>query len=232
LLSLSPEETTTVLLSLKVALLATLLCLPIAIFVAHLLARKHFFGKSLLSAVVHLPLLLPPVVTGYVLLLAFGKRGFIGHFLDQAFDFTIAFRWTGAAVAAAIMALPLMVRAIRLSMEAVDTNIEDVASTLGASKWQIFRLITLPLAGPGVAAGLILTFVKALGEFGATITFVSNIPGETQTLSLAIYSLLQTPDGDAQALRLILISVALAFGAVLLSEQLERFLLKRNAPAA
>jgi molybdate transport system permease protein len=228
---MTPEETTIILLSLKVALLATLICLPLGIALAYVLARKNFFGKSIVSSLAFLPLLLPPVVTGYVLLLTFGKGGFIGHYLDQWLGFTFAFRWTGAALAAAVMAFPLMVRAIRLSMESVDSQIEEAAATLGASKFQIFRLVTLPLAAPGIVTGLILTFIKAIGEFGATISFVSNIPGETQTLSLAIYSLLQTPDGDSAAVRLILISSALAFGAVLISEFLERYLIKRTAPS-
>jgi molybdate transport system permease protein len=228
---MTPEETTIILLSLKVALLATLICLPLGIALAYVLARKNFFGKSIVSSLAFLPLLLPPVVTGYVLLLTFGKGGFIGQYLDHWLGFTFAFRWTGAALAAAVMAFPLMVRAIRLSMESVDSQIEEAAATLGASKFQIFRLVTLPLAAPGIVTGLILTFIKAIGEFGATISFVSNIPGETQTLSLAIYSLLQTPDGDSAAVRLIIISIALAFGAVLISEFLERYLIKRNAPS-
>jgi molybdate transport system permease protein len=228
---MTPEETTIILLSLKVALLATLICLPLGIALAYVLARKNFFGKSIVSSLAFLPLLLPPVVTGYVLLLTFGKGGFIGQYLDHWLGFTFAFRWTGAALAAAVMAFPLMVRAIRLSMESVDSQIEEAAATLGASKFQIFRLVTLPLAAPGIVTGLILTFIKAIGEFGATISFVSNIPGETQTLSLAIYSLLQTPDGDSAAVRLIFISIALAFGAVLISEFLERYLIKRNAPS-
>jgi molybdate transport system permease protein len=228
---MTPEETTIILLSLKVALLATLICLPLGIALAYVLARKNFFGKSIVSSLAFLPLLLPPVVTGYVLLLTFGKGGFIGQYLDHWLGFTFAFRWTGAALAAAVMAFPLMVRAIRLSMESVDSQIEEAAATLGASKFQIFRLVTLPLAAPGIVTGVILTFIKAIGEFGATISFVSNIPGETQTLSLAIYSLLQTPDGDSAAVRLILISIALAFGAVLISEFLERYLIKRNAPS-
>jgi molybdate transport system permease protein len=230
-MTLSPEEWSIIWLSLSVAILATLLCLPIGIALAWVLARKDFWGKSVLNSIIHLPLILPPVVTGYLLLLAFGKKGFIGSFLFEYFGFTFAFRWTGAALAAALMALPLMVRAIRLSMEAIDQNLDDAAATLGASPLQIFTLVTLPLAATGIAVGTILTFIKALGEFGATITFVSNIPNETQTLSLAIYSLLQTPDGDTAAWRLILISIALAFAALLLSERLEKYLLHRNKPA-
>jgi molybdate transport system permease protein len=230
-MTLSPEEWSIIWLSLSVAILATLLCLPIGIALAWVLARKDFWGKSVLNSIIHLPLILPPVVTGYLLLLAFGKKGFIGSFLFEYFGFTFAFRWTGAALAAGLMALPLMVRAIRLSMEAIDQNLDDAAATLGASPLQIFTLVTLPLAATGIAVGTILTFIKALGEFGATITFVSNIPNETQTLSLAIYSLLQTPDGDTAAWRLILISIALAFAALLLSERLEKYLLHRNKPA-
>ncbi len=219
---MTPEEITTILLSLKVALLATVLCLPLAIAIAFVLARKSFVSKGLVSALVHLPLLLPPVVTGYVLLLAFGKKGVIGHLLDQAFGFTFAFRWTGAALAAAVMALPLLVQSIRVAMESADQRLEGAAATLGASPWRIFYTITLPQAAPGLIAGTLLCFVKALGEFGATITFVSNIPGETQTLALAIYSLLQTPDGDSAALRLIVFSIVLAFSALLLADYLNR----------
>jgi molybdate transport system permease protein len=227
-MSLSPEEWSIISLSLSVALLATILCLPFGIAIAWLLARKDFWGKSVLNSLIHLPLILPPVVTGFFLLLAFGKNGFIGHYLYTFFGFTFAFRWTGAALAAALMALPLMVRAIRLSMESYDMRVEAAAATLGANPLTVFRKITLPLAAPGIAAGTILTFIKALGEFGATITFVSNIPHETQTLSLAIYSLLQTPDGDAAAWRLIVISVALAFTALLMSERLEIYYFRRN----
>jgi molybdate transport system permease protein len=224
-MSLSPEEWTTIFLSLRVALLATLICLPIGLGLAWLLARRDFWGKSLLNSLIHLPLVLPPVVTGYLLLIAFGKKGVIGAFLEQTFGLVFAFRWTGAALAAALMALPLMVRAIRLSIESIDQRLEGAAATLGASPLRVF--VTLPLAAPGMLAGTILTYVKALGEFGATITFVSNIPGQTQTLSLAIYSLLQTPDGDAAALRLILLSIALALAALLVSELLARRLTRR-----
>jgi molybdate transport system permease protein len=224
------EELSIVSLSLSVAGLATLLCLPIGICLAWILARKNFWGKSILNSAIHLPLVLPPVVTGYLLLLTFGKHGIVGKFLSDYFHFTLAFRWTGAALAAGLMALPLMVRAVRLSMEAIDENVMDSASTLGASHMQKFYYIVLPLAAPGIAVGTILTFIKALGEFGATITFVSSIPGETQTLSLAIHSLLQTPDGDFAAMRLIIISLALATGALLISEQLEKYLLRRIKP--
>ena len=224
-MNLSPEEWTTIFLSLRVALLATLICLPIGLGLAWLLARKDFWGKSVLNSVIHLPLVLPPVVTGYLLLVAFGKKGVIGAFLEQTFGLVFAFRWTGAALAAALMALPLMVRAIRLSIESIDRRLEGAAATLGASPLRVFATVTLPLAAPGILAGTILTYVKALGEFGATITFVSNIPGQTH--SLAIYSLLQTPDGDPAALRLILLSIALALAALLISELLARRLTRR-----
>lgn len=226
-MSLSPEEWTTILLSLRVALLATLICLPVGLGLAWLLARKTFWGKSALNGLTHLPLVLPPVVTGYLLLLAFGKKGVFGAFLENTFGLVFAFRWTGAALAAALMALPLMVRAIRLSIESIDPRLEGVAATLGASPLKVFATVTLPLAAPGILAGTILTYVKALGEFGATITFVSNIPGQTQTLSLSIYSLLQTPDGDAAALRLMLLSIALALAALLASEVLASRLANR-----
>jgi molybdate transport system permease protein len=226
-MSLSPEEWTTIFLSLRVALLATLICLPIGLALAWLLARKDFWGKSILNSLIHLPLVLPPVVTGYLLLMTFGKRGAVGAFLENTFGLVFAFRWTGAALAAALMALPLMVRAIRLSIESIDQRLEGAAATLGASPLKVFTTVTLPLAAPGLLAGTMLTYVKALGEFGATITFVSNIPGQTQTLSLSIYSLLQTPDGDAAALRLILLSIALALAALLASELLAKRLTRR-----
>jgi molybdate transport system permease protein len=229
-MTLSSDEWSIITLSLSVATLATLMCLPLGIFFAWVLARKKFLGKSALNSFIHLPLILPPVVTGFLLLLAFGKKGLIGSFLFEHFGFTFAFRWTGAALAAALMALPLMVRAIKLSIEATDPSLEEAAATLGASQRQIFALITLPLATPGIAVGTILTFIKALGEFGATITFVSNIPNETQTLSLAIYSLLQTPEGDGPAWRLIVISISLAVAALLMSERLEKYLLHRSKP--
>ena len=228
-MSLSPEEWTTILLSLRVALLATLICFPVGLGLAWLLARKEFWGKSILNSLIHLPLVLPPVVTGYLLLVAFGKKGVIGAFLENTFGLVFAFRWTGAALAAALMALPLMVRAIRLSIESIDQRLEGAAATLGASPLRVFATVTLPLAAPGMLAGTILTYVKALGEFGATITFVSNIPGQTQTLSLSIYSLLQTPDGDAAALRLIVLAIVLALAALLASELLARRLTSRMA---
>ena len=192
-MSLSAEEWTAVRLSLLVAVTAMAGSLPLGVAVAWLLARGRFWGKSLLDVVVHLPLILPPVVTGYLLLILFGKKGPIGSFLDQTFGIVLAFRWTGAALACAVMGFPLMVRAIRLSMEAVDTRLESAAGTLGANPFWVFLTITLPLCLPGVIAGAILAFAKAMGEFGATITFVSNIPGETQTLPSAIYTFTQVP---------------------------------------
>lgn len=219
---LSPEELAAIRLSLLVAGVATAASLPIGIAVAYLLARKQFWGKSLLDAAVHLPLILPPVVTGYLLLLSFGRKGPIGALLDSWFGIVLSFRWTGAALACAVMGFPLLVRAIRLSIEAVDRGLEDAAGTLGANPAWVFATVTLPLCLPGILAGMILCFAKAMGEFGATITFVSNIPGETQTLPSAIYTLTQIPGGDAGALRLTLISVALSLAALFLSEALAR----------
>ena len=215
---LSPAEWQAVSLSLRVAFWATVLSLPIGIFTAYALARWSFVGKQFLNGIVHLPLVLPPVVTGYLLLLTFGRRGPVGEFLEQTFGIIVAFRWTGAVLAAAIMAFPLMVRAIRLSIEAVDPKLEEAASTLGASRVWVFMTVTLPLILPGILAGSILAFAKAMGEFGATITFVSNIPGQTQTLPSAIYAFLQVPGGEASALRLVIIAVIIAMGALLLSE--------------
>jgi molybdate transport system permease protein len=215
---LSPAEWQAVSLSLRVAFWATVLSLPIGIFTAYALARWSFVGKQVLNGIVHLPLVLPPVVTGYLLLLTFGRRGPVGEFLEQTFGIIVAFRWTGAVLAAAIMAFPLMVRAIRLSIEAVDPKLEEAASTLGASRVWVFMTVTLPLILPGILAGSILAFAKAMGEFGATITFVSNIPGQTQTLPSAIYAFLQVPGGEASALRLVIIAVIIAMGALLLSE--------------
>ncbi len=209
-------------LSLKVGLVATIVTLPIAFALAWLLARTRFPGKILIDGLVHLPLVVPPVVTGWLLLLAFAPAGPVGGWLEHWFGISVMFRWTGAAIAAGVMALPLMVRAMRLSIEAVDRRFEDAARTLGASRTRVFRTITLPLAIPGVLAAAVLGFARALGEFGATITFVSNVPGETQTLPLAIYAALQTPDGEAQVLRLALISVALSLAALVASELLAR----------
>lgn len=224
---LSPEEWTAVALSLRVAFWATLLALPLAIAVAWWLARREFWGKQLLNGLVHLPLILPPVVTGYLLLLTFGRRAPVGAWLEETFGLVFAFRWTGAALAAGIMGFPLMVRAIRLAIEAVDPKLEEAASTLGASRAWVFVTVTLPLILPGVIAGTLLGFAKAMGEFGATITFVSNIPGETQTLPSAIYAFLQVPGGEASALRLVVISVVIAMTALLLSETLARRAAKR-----
>jgi len=189
---------------------------------AWVLARCDFYGKSLLNGLIHLPLVLPPVVVGYLLLVLFGKQGALGRWLWETFEVTIAFSWKGAAVAAGIMAFPLMVRSIRLPLELVDTGLEDAARTLGASPKWVFITITLPLILPGLLTGTILTFARSLGEFGATITFVSNIPGETQTLPLALYSLTQAPDGDLGALRLVVISVVISLAALIASEALSR----------
>jgi molybdate transport system permease protein len=216
--ALSPDETNAIWLSVKVASWATLTSLPLGVAVAFLLARARFWGVGLINGLVHLPLVLPPVVTGYLLLLTFGKRGLAGAFLADHLGLVFSFRWTGAALACAVMGFPLMVRAIRLSIEAVDGRLEQAASTLGARPLWVFLTVTLPLALPGVIAGMILCFAKAMGEFGATITFVSNIPGETQTLPTAIYSYTQTPGGDAQALRLTLISVVISLAALAASE--------------
>ncbi len=220
-MSLRAEEWAALLLSLKVSCVATLASLPVALWVAWVLARREFPGKSLLSALVHLPLVLPPVVTGYLLLLGFGRNGAIGGVLEQ-FGIVLAFRWTGAALAAAIMGFPLMVRAIRLAIEAVDPRLEQAAATLGAGRWAGFFLVTLPLVAPGLLAGAVLGFAKAMGEFGATITFVANIPGETQTLPSAIYAFLQVPGGEGRALRLVGLSLVVALGAVLITEWLAR----------
>jgi molybdate transport system permease protein len=219
---LSAEEWTAVRLSLLVATTAMAASLPFGIAIAYLLARGKFWGKALLDAAVHLPLILPPVVTGYLLLLSFGKRGPIGAFLNEYFGIVFAFRWTGAALACAIMGFPLMVRAMRLSIEAVDRKLEEAAGTLGANPAWVFVVVTLPLILPGVIAGMILSFAKSMGEFGATITFVSNIPGETQTLPSAIYTLTQVPGGDVGALRLTLVSVVISVAALLGSELLAR----------
>jgi len=218
---LEPAEIAALSLSLKVSFVAVLASLPLAIFVAWLLARKQFRGHALLSALVHLPLVLPPVVTGYLLLLTFGRNGAIGGALESV-GIVLAFRWTGAALAAAIMGFPLMVRAIRLSLEAVDPKLEEAAATLGAPRWAVFTRVTLPLIAPGILAGTVLGFAKAMGEFGATITFVANIPGETQTLPSAIYAFLQVPGGEGGAMRLLVLSLIVAVGAVLVSEWLAR----------
>jgi molybdate transport system permease protein len=224
---ISPTEWTAVLLSLRVATVATLVATPLGIAVAYVLARREFWGKSILDAAIHLPLVLPPVVTGYLLLLAFGRRGLVGAWLADHLGIVLAFRWTGAALACGIMAFPLLVRPIRLSIEAVDRRLEQAAATLGAAPWQVFLTVTLPLALPGVLAGMVLGFAKALGEFGATITFVSNIPGETQTISSAIYALTQTPNGDAAAMRLVVVSILISMAALIASEWFSRRALRR-----
>lgn len=219
---LGPDEWQAVALSLRVAVVATLISLPFGVVAAYALARWEFPGKQLFNGLIHLPLVLPPVVTGYLLLLAFGPQGPAGRFLEAAFGVSLAFRWTGAVLAAAIMAFPLMVRAIRLALETVDPKLESAAATLGAGPRQVFLTVTLPLLLPGLIAGAILAFAKAMGEFGATITFVSNIPGETQTLPSAVYAFLQVPGGEAAAMRLVIISVIVSMGALLASEMLAR----------
>jgi molybdate transport system permease protein len=221
-LDLSPDEWTAIELSLRVALVATLAALPVGLVIAWLLARKAFWGKALLDGLVHLPLVLPPVVTGYLLLVSFGRQGPIGAFLADTVGLVLSFRWTGAALACGVMGFPLLVRAIRLSIEAVDRRLEDAAATLGANRPRIFLTVTLPLALPGVIAGMVLCFAKALGEFGATITFVSNIPGETQTISAAIYTFTQVPGGDAAALRLVIVAIVISLAALVLSEWFAR----------
>lgn len=225
--ALSPLEIEAIQLSLRVAGFAVLACLPLGLLTAWVLARHEFFGKSVLNGIVHLPLVVPPVVIGYLLLVTFGRNGAIGRWLWETFEISIAFSWKGAAVAAGVMAFPLMVRAIRLSFEGVDKGLEDAARTLGAPGWWVFLTITLPLILPGVLTGVILAFARSLGEFGATITFVSNIPGETRTLPLALYSLTQVPDGESGAMRLVVIAVALALIALVASEALSRRIAKR-----
>ncbi|AGS23897.1 molybdate ABC transporter permease subunit [Rhizobium etli] len=227
---LSNEEWTAILLSLRVSIVAMVASLPFGILVALLLARGRFWGKSVLNGAVHLPLILPPVVTGFLLLILFGRRGPIGSLLEQYFGIVFSFRWTGAALACAVMAFPLMVRSIRLSIEAVDRRLEEAAGTLGAGPAWVFLTITLPLTLPGIIAGMILSFAKAMGEFGATITFVSNIPGETQTLPAAIYTFTQLPGGDAGALRLTLVAIVISMAALLASELLARVAGRRIDP--
>jgi molybdate transport system permease protein len=219
---LTPEEWTAIRLSLRIAFVATAVALPFGVAVAWVLARKDFWGKALLDGIVHLPLVLPPVVTGYLLLISFGKRGPIGAFLHDTFGIVFSFRWTGAALACGVMGFPLLVRAIRLSIEVVDRRLEAAASTLGAHPLKVFTTVTLPLALPGIIAGMVLCFAKALGEFGATITFVSNIPGETQTISAAIYTYINVPGGDAAALRLVIVAIVLSLMALLVSEWFAR----------
>jgi molybdate transport system permease protein len=222
MLELTPDEWTAVRLSLRIAVWATIVSLPFGVAVAYVLARREFWGKALLDGVVHLPLVLPPVVTGYLLLISFGRRGPIGAFLADWFGIMFSFRWTGAALACAVMAFPLLVRAVRLSIEAIDRRLEQAAATLGANRSLAFFTVTLPLALPGIIAGMVLAFAKALGEFGATITFVSNIPGQTQTISAAIYTYTQVPGGDASALRLVVVAVVISLVALIVSEWFAR----------
>ena len=222
MLELSEAEWQAVTLSLRVALVSVVASLPFGIAIAWLLARRQFWGKSLLDTLVHLPLIMPPVVTGYLLLISFGRRAPIGAFLADEFGIVFSFRWTGAALACGVMGFPLLVRAIRLSIEAVDTRLESAAGTLGANPLWVFATITLPLCLPGLIAGAILCFAKSMGEFGATITFVSNIPGETQTLPSLIYTFTQVPGGEGGALRLTLVSIAISMVALLGSELLAR----------
>ena len=222
MLDLSPDEWIAIRLSLRVAIIATLVATPFGIALAWLLARKHFWGKALLDGLVHMPLVLPPVVTGYLLLISFGRRGPIGAFLADHFGIVFSFRWTGAALSCGVMGFPLLVRPIRLAIEAIDRKLEDAAATLGADRFWVFLTVTLPLAMPGLIAGVVLCFAKALGEFGATITFVSNIPGETQTISAAIYTFTQIPGGDAAASRLVLVAIAISLAALIVAEWLAR----------
>ena len=229
LLEFSPAEWIAIRLSVKVAMWAVGTSLPLGILIALILARGRFWGREVLDVCVHLPLILPPVVTGYILLILFGRHGPLGRLLWKTIGFTFAFRWTGAALASAVVAFPLMVRAIRLSIEAVDRKLEDAAGTLGASPLWVFATVTLPLILPGIMAGAILAFARSLGEFGATITFVSNIPGETQTLPTAIYTFTQAPGGDAGALRLTLVSVFISAIALFLSEFAARRVARRVA---
>ena len=219
---LSAEEWIAVRLSIRVAFWATVASLPFGVATAFLLARGQFWGRQILNLLVHLPLVIPPVATGYLLLIVFGRQGALGAFLAENFGIVFAFRWTGAALAAAIMAFPLMVRAIWLAMEAVDSRLEEAAATLGANRVWTFAVVTLPLILPGIVAGAILAFAKAMGEFGATITFVSNIPGETQTLPSAIYGFLQVPGGESSALRLVIVSIVVAMAALFASEFVSR----------
>ncbi len=229
MLDLAPGEWTAIGLSLKISLVATVVALPFGLFFAYVLARYRFPGRTLLDGLVHLPLVMPPVVTGYLLLILFGRNGPVGALLERTFGIVLAFRWTGAALAAGIRGSPMMIRAIRLSIEAIDQRLEAAAATLGAGRVAVFATITLPLALPGILAGLVLCFARALGEFGATITFVGNIPGVTQTLPTAIYTYTQVPGGDAGALRLTAIAVAIAFAALVASDILARRVARRMA---
>jgi molybdate transport system permease protein len=225
--ALTPAEWEAIHLSIRIATVAMVGSLPFGIAVAYLLARGRFPGRTLVDGIVHLPLVMPPVVTGYLLLLLLGRRGPIGRFLEETFGIVLAFRWTGAAVACAIMGFPLMVRAMRLSLEAIDRRLESAASTLGASRIAVFTTITLPLMLPGILAGMVLSFARALGEFGATITFVGNIPGETQTIPTAIYTYTQVPGGDLGALRLTAISIVISLAALIISDVMARRMTRR-----
>jgi molybdate transport system permease protein len=218
MINLSQEEIIAIYLSLKIAFIASLVSLPFAILLGYLFSRKEFLFKKFFISLLNLPLVLPPVVTGYILLILFGVNGFIGKFLLKYFNFTFAFKWTGAALACAIMGFPLMIRAIKASIDMIDIKYEEAAKTMGANRLIVFISITLPLALPGIVAGFTLCFARALGEFGATVTFVSNIPGETQTLSTAIYNFLQVPNGELMAMRLTLISIFISISALMLSE--------------
>lgn len=224
---LSDPEWQAVMLSLKVSFVAVACSLPLGVLMAWILVRCQFRGKTLLDSVVHLPLVLPPVAIGYLLLLGFGRRGVIGKYLYDWFGFTFAFSWRGAALASAVIAFPLMVRAIRLALEAVDSKLEQAARTLGAGRWRVFFTITLPLTLPGIIAGTVLAFARSLGEFGATITFVSNIPGETRTLPSAMYTLIETPGAEGAAARLCVMAIVLALASLLVSEWLTRWGRKR-----
>jgi molybdate transport system permease protein len=224
---LTPLEIEALGLSLRVATTAVFFSLPLGLGAAWLLARRSFPGKSLVDGLIHLPLVVPPVVVGYLLLVVLGRRGPLGAWLYDSFGITIAFTWKGAAIAAAVMAFPLMVRAMRLSLEAVDRRLEAAARTLGAGRVKVFTTVTIPLMAPGILAGIVLAFARALGEFGATITFVSNIPGETRTLPIALYTLTQTPGGESAAARLAVISVLLALVAIIASEWIARRMARR-----
>ncbi len=216
-----------VLISLKVAFFALIWLLPIGLFFAWILARKQFYGKSLLDSIIHLPLVMPPVVIGYLLLVTMGRQGIIGKWLYEHFGLVFSFTWKGAVIACIVVSLPLMVRSIRLSLESVDKKLEQAAATLGASSWRVFSTITLPLTVPGLITGSMLAFARSLGEFGATITFVSNIPGETQTIPLAMYSFIETPGAEAQAARLCVISIVIALASLMISEWFARRVAKR-----
>jgi len=222
----SEEEWTAIRLSIEVAALAVTISLPFGILVAYLLARGQFYGKAVLNAIIFMPLILPPVVTGYLLLMMFGRKGLLGGFLESI-GIVFSFRWTGAAIAAAVMGFPLLVQAIQLSMEAIDQRLESAAGTLGANKLMVFLTVTLPLSLPGIIAGVVLCFARSLGEFGATITFVSAIPGETQTLASAIHAALQDPDGEPMAYRLTVFSVLISLAAIVLAGAVSRYAARR-----